>query len=298
MRRGAPKRDNIQYTGVLVQGKCSTPNYKVKKIVPKDETEWIRVEGVHEPIIDRRTFDDVQRLLQKDIRSAPDEAVVYPFSGYLRCGDCGQNMVRKMYSAGDKKYTYYICSTRKAGKGCSTHRITDGELQDAVLQGIRSRVASIMEMEELLQVVESLPESQRNVFNYDAQIVKLKEEIERNRNFKMKLYENLQDGMIGQDEYFLFKKSYETKIQSAEAAIIAVEQERQQAIEHNRENYAWIDVFKKYQNITSIERKTIVELFEEIVVLEDKKIRLRFRYGDQYTKLVELLDNYSGTASE
>ena len=114
----------------------------------------------------------------------------------------------------------------------------------------------------------------------------------------MKLYENLQDGMIGQDEYFLFKKSYETKIQSAEAAIIAVEQERQQAIDHNRENYAWIDVFKKYQNITSIERKTIVELFEEIVVLEDKKIRLRFRYGDQYTKLIELLDNYSGTASE
>jgi ribosomal protein L11 methylase PrmA len=146
--------------------------------------------------------------------------------------------------------------------------------------------------------VESLPESQRNVFNYDAQIVKLKEEIERNRNFKMKLYENLQDGMIGQEEYFLFKKSYESKIQSAEAAITAVEQERQQTIEHNRENYAWIDVFKKYQNITSIERKAVVELLEEIIVHEDKKIRLRFRYGDQYTKLVELLENYSGTAAE
>lgn len=94
----------------------------------------------------------------------------------------------------------------------------------------------------------------------------------------------------------LFKKSYESKIQSAEAAIAAVEQERQQAIEHNRENYAWIDIFKKYQNITFIERKTVVELLEEIIVHEDKKIRLCFRYGDQYTKLVELLENYSGTA--
>jgi len=42
----------------------------VKKIVAKDETEWIRVEDAHEAIIERRTFDDVQRILQKDIRSA------------------------------------------------------------------------------------------------------------------------------------------------------------------------------------------------------------------------------------
>ena len=289
---------NEIYTGALIQGKTSTPNYKVKKIVAKDEAEWIRVEDAHEAIIDRRTFDDVQRILQKDIRSAPDEEVVYPFSGYLKCGDCGQNMVRKTYTAGDKRYTYYICSTRKAGKGCSTHQITGDELQDAVLQGIRSRVDSVIEMEELLKIIESLPETQRNVFNYDAQIVKLKEDIERNRSFKMKLYENLQEGMIGQEEYFLFKKSYEAKIQSAEAAIRAVEQERQQAIEHNRESYAWIDVFKKYQNITSIERKTIVELIEEVIVHEDKKISIRFRYGDQYTKLAELLGNYSDMAAE
>ena len=171
-------------------------------------------------------------------------------------------------------------------------------MQDAVLQGIRSRVASVIEMEELLKIIESLPETQRNVFNYDAQIVKLKEDIERNRSFKMKLYENLQEGMIGQEEYFLFKKSYEAKIQSAEAAIRAVEQERQQAIEHNRESYAWIDVFKKYQNITRIERKTIVELIEEVIVHEDKKISIRFRYGDQYTKLAELLGNYSDMTAE
>ena len=289
---------NEIYTGALIQGKTSTPNYKVKKIVAKDEAEWIRVEDAHEAIIDRRTFDDVQRILQKDIRSAPDEEVVYPFWGYLKCGGCGQNRVRRPYTAGDKRYTYYICSTRKAGKGCSTHQITGDELQDAVLQGIRSRVDSVIEMEELLKIIESLPETQRNVFNYDAQIVKLKEDIERNRSFKMKLYENLQEGMIGQEEYFLFKKSYEAKIQSAEAAIRAVEQERQQAIEHNRESYAWIDVFKKYQNITSIERKTIVELIEEVIVHEDKKISIRFRYGDQYTKLAELLGNYSDMAAE
>ena len=52
----------------------------------------------------------------------------------------------------------------------------------------------VLEAEQLLEMVESLPENQQNVFNHDAQIVKLKEEIERNKNFKLKLYENLQEG--------------------------------------------------------------------------------------------------------
>ena len=193
---------NEIYTGVLVQGKQGTPNYKIKKILPKDETEWIRVEGAVPVIIDRDTFDSVQMILKKDIRIAPEEEVVYPLSGYLKCGDCGQNMVRKSYNAGGKAYSYFICSTRKAGKGCSTHTIREDELMDMVLQSVSKQVEYICEIEKLLDIVDSLPESQMNVFNYDAQIVRLKEDIERYKSFKLKLYENLQEGLIGQDEYF------------------------------------------------------------------------------------------------
>ena len=193
---------NEIYTGVLVQGKQGTPNYKIKKILPKDEAEWIRVEGAVPVIIDRDTFDSVQMILKKDIRIAPEEEVVYPLSGYLKCGDCGQNMVRKSYNAGGKAYSYFICSTRKAGKGCSTHTIREDELMDMVLQSVSKKVEYICEIEKLLDIVDSLPESQMNVFNYDAQIVRLKEDIERYKSFKLKLYENLQEGLIGQDEYF------------------------------------------------------------------------------------------------
>lgn len=284
---------NEIYTGVLIQGKSGTPNYKVKKIVPKDESEWIRVEGAHEAIIEKRTFDDVRNILRKDIRSAPDEDAVYPFSGYLKCGDCGQNMVRKMYARGDKTYTYYICSTRKAGRGCSTHQIRDEELSEAVLQNIRARISSVIDMEELMDFVDSLPENQRNVSNCDAQIVKLTEEMERNRSFKMKLYENLQDGMISRDEYFLFKKSYEEKIRSAEMAIETMEKERKDAVEHNRENCSWMEIFKKYKNITEIDRRAVVELLDKVVVYEDKRIEVFFRYGDEYEKAARYLEGYA-----
>ena len=83
---------------------------------------------------------------------------------------------------------------------------------DVVLQMVSKQIDSVCEMEKMLDIVDSLPEKQANVFNYDAQVVRLKEEIERNKSFKLKLYENLQEGLIGQDEYFLFKKSYAVKI--------------------------------------------------------------------------------------
>ena len=51
----------------------STPNYKVKKFMRKDEAEWIRVERSHEAIIDEDTFRVTQELLKKDIRRGPEK---------------------------------------------------------------------------------------------------------------------------------------------------------------------------------------------------------------------------------
>ena len=282
---------NEIYTGVLVQGKSGTPNYKVKKVMPKDEEEWSRVEDSHPAIITRRNFDTVQRIMQRDIRIAPAEETVYPFSGYLKCADCGQNMVRKHYTAGDKEYTYFICSTRKAKKGCSTHSIDKETLMASVLNAVKSHIDMVLEAEQLLEMVESMPENQQNVFNYDAQIVKLKEEIERNKNFKLKLYENLQEGMIGQDEYFLFKKSYAMKIQEAEQAIAAIEAEREQMVNNNREQLSWTEVFKQYQNITEVTRNVVVDLIDHIEILEGKGIHVVFRYHDNWDKLIAAISN-------
>ena len=287
---------NEIYTGVLVQGKVGTPNYKIKKIMPRDEADWIRVEGVIPVIIDRDMFDSVQMILAKDIRIAPEEDVVYPLSGFVKCADCGQNMVRKSYNAGGKAYSYFICSTRKAGKGCSTHSISEEKLTDVVLQMVTKQIESVCEMEKMLDIVESLPEKQANVFNYDAQVVRLKEEIERNKSFKLKLYENLQEGLIGQDEYFLFKKSYAAKIAEAEAAIMAIEDEREQAVSRNRDSLSWMESFKKYRNITSVNRSMVVDLIRQVNVFEGGRAEVVFRHADEAEKVVKMLEDFSRQA--
>lgn len=287
---------NEIYTGVLVQGKVGTPNYKIKKIMPRDEADWIRVEGVIPVIIDRDMFDSVQMILAKDIRIAPEEDVVYPLSGFVKCADCGQNMVRKSYNSDGKAYSYFICSTRKAGKGCSTHSISEEKLTDVVLQMVSKQIDSVCEMEKMLDIVDSLPEKQANVFNYDAQVVRLKEEIERNKSFKLKLYENLQEGLIGQDEYFLFKKSYAVKIAEAEAAIRAIEDEREQAVSRNRASLSWMESFKKYRNITSVNRSMVVDLIRQVNVFEGGRAEVVFRHADEAEKVVKMLEDFSRQA--
>ena len=134
---------NEIYTGVLLQGKSSTPNYKVKKRFRKDRTEWIRVEKSHEAIVSPGEFQTVQALLQKDTRTSPEAETLYPLAGMIVCGDCGQNMVRKIVPSKNKRYVYYVCSTHKAKLCCSSHSISEKILEDVVLQATVSGAGAL-----------------------------------------------------------------------------------------------------------------------------------------------------------
>ena len=71
--------------------------------MPRDR--WFRVEGTHEAIIDRETFETVQRNL--DIRSREDgTGMVHPLAGLVKCMDCGSTMSKT--SNGKKGKRRYI----------------------------------------------------------------------------------------------------------------------------------------------------------------------------------------------
>ena len=92
------------YTGTLVQGKQTTPHFKLKEREDKPSSEWIRVEGTHEAIIQKHDFDLIQRLRRIDTRTSPKSDKVYLFSGILICGCCGCRMTRKTNRYKDKEY--------------------------------------------------------------------------------------------------------------------------------------------------------------------------------------------------
>ena len=282
---------NEFYVGTLVQGRRTTPNHKVKKTIQKPSEEWVRVEDSHPAIVEKEDFLAVGRLLMQDTRVAPKEETVYLFSGLAFCGDCRQNMVRNSVCRNGKTYVYYMCGNNRTNKACSSHRISEAALEQAVYLSLKEHIANILDVERILQCIETLPVHQEEVQKADAQLVKKQEEISRYSRLKKTLYESLSDGLIDKEEYLELKSGYDMKIADAKAASEKLKEELEGLLQNRTGTSLWIERFKKYQNITELTRHIAVTLIERILVFEDSRIEIRFRYQYDYERALELIRN-------
>lgn len=288
---------NEYYIGTLVQGKRTTPNHKVKKIIEKPQEEWVRIENNHTPIVTREDFALVGRLLLQDTRIAPKQETVSLFSGLIFCADCGQNMVKSGVCQKGKTYRYYMCCTNRTTKKCSSHRIAEQLVQDVVLKSLKLHIDNILQIEKVLAYIETLPFQQVETQKLDARLVCKQEEIERYQQLKVTLYESLKDGILDKNEYLEMKALYDNKLLEAQKAGSVLTQERERILQNQTTELLWIERFKAYQNIDHLERRIIVTLIERIEVYEDRRIEIRFQYQNEYDQALKFIQNIEKTIS-
>lgn len=281
------------YLGTLTQHKRGTPNYKIKKEVQYGQEDWIIIEKSHDPIISEPDFLTVQSLLQRDVRVAPEQDTTHLFAGFVYCGDCNHCMTRKVVPSHGKKYYYFVCSTHKAGEGCSSHSFSEAKLNKIVFNLVRDQINIVAKIDQLLTSIAALPESQRNIFNYDAQITKLNAEIERYKNLKLNLYSDMADGIISKEEYLEFRAGYDHRIDTCQQALGKIEKERRQAVDNNSQYVEWIEIFKQYGNITELHRAVIVNLIERIIIYDSSHIEVVFRYQDEQKSALEYIGRFA-----
>lgn len=214
---------NESYTGTLIQGKRRKINYKIKKSQDVGTENWIRVEGTHDAIISRGEFQQVQQLMELDTRTSPSQKTVYPLSGFLRCADCGQNMIRRTVTKKEKKYQYYHCSTYKNGGDCTPHMINGEKLEESVLAAIRHQIALLVEAEQVLSHADLASGEQIGVKILDGQINALEAELERYRNLKVRLYQDFCDDVVSKEEYSEMNARFAQKIKEAQDKIQAIQ---------------------------------------------------------------------------
>jgi DNA invertase Pin-like site-specific DNA recombinase len=281
---------NEVYLGVLEQGKKISKSYKIKERINKSKDEWIRVENTHEPIISNEDFLLVAELLKHDVRVSPVQETVYLFSGWLKCADCGQNMIRKLVPSGDKKYAYYVCSAHKQNKVCSPHNISETLLEQAVFQSIRHHIGSIVEIERILKFIETLPLKQLDVQKLDKQIMAKKQELLKYNMRKTKLYEDLQDGIIDQNEYVRYKDDFTKLYNEAEQALFRLNREIEDIVENRTDRHQWITHFTEHKNIDSLSRALLVKLVDKIYIYEGNKLEILFKYKYHFDRVLNLIE--------
>lgn len=289
---------NEIYIGTLIQHKTGTPNHKVKKRMDYDREEWIVIEDNHEPIIRRTDFETVQNLMRRDVRTAPKKEQVHLFSGFVFCGDCQHTMVRKTVPRGGKKYHYLVCATNKAKNGCTPHTMSEEKLSEIVYHIVTDHIDLISQVEQVLEQIAALPEQERNIINYDAQITSLEAEVQRYQDLKVNLYSDMAEGVISREEYKEFHAGYDRRIAEKKRQLAKLQEERTQALENGSGNVEWIEQFMKYQNITELDRECIVHLIENILVYDGKRIEVNFRYRDELETTLQYIERFENILPE
>lgn len=109
---------NPIYIGTLTQGRETTLSYKDRRRISLDEDDWIVVEDNHEPIISKKDFYEVQRLLDSKRRNKKKKGKTHVFATKVRCLHCGGSMIRSTTRSrkyDDLVYSYLKCNNHTLG---------------------------------------------------------------------------------------------------------------------------------------------------------------------------------------
>jgi site-specific DNA recombinase len=273
---------NEVYLGHLVQGRTERVNYKVKKCVEKPKEEWIRVENTHEPIISADDFAIVQNLLKADGRISPEKKEISPFMGLLFCGDCREQMVRRVNRYKGTEKVYYICSTKNRGEGCSRHSIEETVLKELTGTAIRQYANDFLEQEQLFAQAKEREANLQAVISYNKEIARLKKEQDKYYSLCAGLYEDLGTGVITREEFERLHGEFQRKAESLSASEEKQEQLVREMFKSGVLSAGRLASFKESLELREIDRHTLASLVKRIWVYEGKRIEIEFYFTDQY----------------
>ena len=283
---------NEMYVGNMVQGKNTTISYKIKqcRAIPKED--WIIVEGTHEAIVDRETFDKAQSLFNQFIRKAPQKSEVDLFSGFVRCADCLRAMNKKTNSHPYGTYHYYRCGTSRKMKksSCTNHTIRIDKMELAVLASIQGMIDSAVEMDKLIKRINSSPVKKKESSHISSAIDTHTAELEKLKGMIIDLYPDWKSGIISKEEYFTLKEQLTEKTTSLEKALENLKRTNEEFKNGITEDNDFISHFKKYGKIDTLTRAMVVELIDKIYVHEGGRITISFKFTDAYEKALEYIE--------
>ena len=199
---------NEMYAGVMVQGKTKKASYKSRTMIPMPENQWFRVEGTHEAIIDRETFDAVQEGM--GLRSKMDgTGEAHILSGLVRCADCGSTMTKGTNRRNqDGSHRFYLrCKLFVTGgkrRLCTNHSIRLDQLVELVSERIRFYVRSYFDLKKL----DVQPRRNTRITALETERKQLAAQLEK-RNAALKtLYLDKVSGILSEEQFLELNGSF------------------------------------------------------------------------------------------
>ena len=257
---------NEIYTGVMVQGRTKKASYKSKTMIIVPKECWFRVEGTHEAIIDRETFETVQRNL--DIRSREDgTGMVHPLAGLVKCMDCGSTMSKTTNGKkGPRRVSYLRCklyADSGAQKLCTRHSIRLDRLIELVSERLRGYAQLYYNLEEL-----ELPQpndDQTEALQLEQRT--LTAQLEKRSTALKNLYLDKVSGVISEGQFVDLNQNFLVEKSRLEQRLAQISQELSQR-EQPRGQEDLMGKAQKLLELKTLPRELAVMLIEKIEIGE------------------------------
>ncbi|GHU80911.1 resolvase [Clostridia bacterium] len=266
---------NEAYLGHRVQLRQGVMSYKIHKTVHKPEEEWIRVENVHEPIIDRAAWNAARKINERAkagyMGENPTPAL---FRGMLRCADCGGlfSIARSnaRNSGGVQSASYYKCSryANSGGSNCSSHTVREDALKQILLADIQRYAAMIST--DRNKVIAALREKLRAapvITGSRMEPERLNKRLDELDRKVAALYEDKVSGVISEQAFTMTLREYESERGAAMAEQSRLTDEHIQT----GNIMDWMELVTKHSGVQDIERDLLTELVDRIEIGETEK---------------------------
>ncbi len=261
---------NPVYFGAIASQKTNY-RFKIGTISNKRPEEWIVVEGQHEPIIDKVTFDTVQRKL-KDRQRPGQSGEISLFAGLIKCGECGKALTIRSTNAKHPQ-RIYSCKTYNAfGKThCTQHRIDFDTLYSLVLNKIRDCARAALKDSDVVagklsDTCEAEQRGQKEAL--ERSLTRDEERIDILEKMVLRLYEDMVAGRISEANFNRMLKK--TQDEQAELKKRVEDGRSRLADEFRMSSDArqWKEAIREYADITELDAPTLNRLIREIIVHE------------------------------
>ena len=254
---------NPLYVGDLLQNKSYTKNVLTGERQDQPEDKQIYLKNVHRGIIDRTTFQEVQRLLErkKKNRSSHEKRL---FSGLLTCGECGSRMHFK------KDKEAYICGRmNKQGKvACNGAYVWEKFLIELLRKNLQEVLCENLSAENFLEEVKrEAVETDENHWLKD-----LNQQLHRIEGKKSRLLELFLKNGIDSEEY-------QEKKQQILAESTLLEEKKKTLLVSVQEGQSYKEkIAKDLLNLQLFDREVIQKLIENINIFREKHIEIEYRF--------------------
>ena len=278
-----------EYCGDILNFKTYSKSYKNKKRIDNDRENWVVFQDVHEAIIERAVYEQVQQKRGKIRKRRTNNGEHNMFSGLLVCADCGSNL-HFHFNQGNPEIKYFNCSNYKGNRGTctSTHYVRVDFLEEVVLGEIRrlTKFASLYEDEFVKAVIGHSQQAEQTDRKLKEKELKtlLARDDELDGLFE-RIYEDNVSGKLSNDRFAKMSRRYEDEQKELAEKIKKLRSEIEKQSSRSMTTDMFIGLVRKYTRARKLTPRMLNELVEKIEVFNAEKIdgvweqRLRIHYN-------------------